>query len=150
MTTNSTRRTLTGLAPRTPSEHPSDKGLGRLIRANREDAAIEPPILERKEAKEASKQAGSVTHRVPKYLKLKRREARVYEEQADALTILARRVNAGRRLQDGTMTGERITDNTLLRVAIDLLLERSEELRGTTEAEIAASLGLSPRTIEDN
>ena len=150
MTTSSTRRTLTGLAPRTSSESPSDKGLGRLIRANREEVATEVSISEPKRSNETFKQAKSVTNRVPKYLMLKRREARVYEEQADALTLLARRINAGRRLQDGTMTGERITDNTLLRVAIDLLLERSEELRGTTEAEIAANLGLRPRTVEDN
>ena len=36
----------------------------------------------------------------------------------------------------------RIRPNTLIRVAIDLLLERRAELRGTTEAELRASLGL--------
>lgn len=38
--------------------------------------------------------------------------------------------------------GERLTDNTLYRVAIDLLISRGDELAGTTEAELRASLGL--------
>ncbi|NKX54779.1 hypothetical protein HGG74_09555 [Arthrobacter sp. E918] len=77
---------------------------------------------------------------------MRRREARVYDDQADALTVLARRLNNGRRLPGGKTTGERITDNTLLRLAIDLLLTRADELEGTTEEELAASLGLEPRT----
>lgn len=140
MTTSPTRRVLTGLAPRTAT----DPGLGRLIRANREGA----PLEQRETTKKAQPQenADSETNRLPKYLTFRRREARMYEEQADALTLLARRINAERRRPDGTTEGERITDNTLLRLAIDLLLERSDDLRGTTEAELATSLGLSPRT----
>lgn len=38
--------------------------------------------------------------------------------------------------------GERITENTLIRVAISLLLSRASELRGTTEEELRQSLGL--------
>lgn len=137
------RRTLTGLAPRTAG----GDGVGRLIRANREGAGREqaPAAEEPGRGSPAPDKTESGTNRVPKYLQLKRREARVYDDQADALTVLARRLNNGRRLPDGRTTGERITDNTLLRLAIDLLLTRTDELKGTTEEELAASLGLEPR-----
>ncbi|MBW9208015.1 hypothetical protein KV097_18910 [Mumia sp. zg.B17] len=73
----------------------------------------------------------------PRYLRMLRKEARIRPEQADELTVLVRQLNRARQA-----SGERITDNTLIRVAIDLLLERRAELRGTTEAELRASLGL--------
>lgn len=73
----------------------------------------------------------------PRYLQLARKEARITHEQADALASLTRRLN---RQRHGT--GERITDNTLLRVAVDLLLTREDELRGTTEPELRNSVGL--------
>lgn len=38
--------------------------------------------------------------------------------------------------------GDRLTDNTLIRIALDLLIERGDELAGTTENELRASLGL--------
>lgn len=137
------RRTLTGLTPRTSG----GEGVSRLIRANRQDAGAEQtPKTGRPEDESSSREgAESATNRVPKYLQLKRREARVYDDQADALTMLARRLNNGRRLPDGKTAGERITDNTLLRLAIDLLLAQADELKGTTEEELAASLGLDPR-----
>ncbi|MCG2621107.1 hypothetical protein LVY72_04160 [Arthrobacter sp. I2-34] len=146
--TEPVRRTLTGLAPRAAR----DKGVGRLIRANRQDAPVAPAAAEPARAAGAPaastpEQTESGTHRVPKYLQLRRREARVYDEQADALTVLARRLNNGRQSPDGKTTGERITDNTLLRLAIDLLLARADELEGTTEEELAASLGLEPRRL---
>ncbi len=77
---------------------------------------------------------------MPRYLRLVRKEARVRDDQAEALAALRRRVLRQRR--DRT---EPITDNTLLRVAIDLLLARQAELAGDTEDELRASLGL-PRT----
>ncbi|MFD1213266.1 hypothetical protein ACFQ36_14580 [Arthrobacter sp. GCM10027362] len=135
------RRTLTGLAPRTAI----GEGVSRLIRANRPDGPQAPEAGT--PAAPAPEQAESGTHGVPKYLQLRRREARVYDEQADALTLLARRLNNGRQLPNGKTSGERITDNTLLRLAIDLLLARADDLEGTTEEELAASLGLEPRTL---
>ena len=74
--------------------------------------------------------------KLPKYLTLIRKEARLTELQLEQLTILARKLNRQRR------GGERITENTLIRVAIDLLLSRSDELGGTTEAELRSALGL--------
>ncbi len=72
----------------------------------------------------------------PKYLTLVRKETRLREDQFEQLTLLTRKLNRQRR------GGERITENTLIRVAIDLLLSRSKDLAGATEAEIKAALGL--------
>lgn len=36
--------------------------------------------------------------------------------------------------------GERLTDNTLIRVALDLLMQRGDELAGTTDDELSLSL----------
>jgi len=66
----------------------------------------------------------------PKYLTLVRKETRLRSDQLEQLTILTRKLNRQRR------GGERITENTLIRVAIDLLLSQSEELSGATEAEL--------------
>ncbi|MDB9494414.1 hypothetical protein PN441_08430 [Spirulina major CS-329] len=75
---------------------------------------------------------------LPKYLQLIRKEARLREDQVDALFMLARRLN---RQKKG---GERITENTLIRVAIDLLLAHSDQLTGTTEQELQDSITPNP------
>ena len=72
------------------------------------------------------------------YDKLEAKAARIHERQVTALADLARRLNKQRAGE-----GHRITENTLIRLGIDLLLERSDELTGTTEAELASSLKLS-------
>ncbi len=77
------------------------------------------------------------TDEVPKYLALVRKEARLREEQLDNLTSLTRSLNRQRK-----GTGERITENTLIRVAVDLLLNQSGELKGCTEQELKESVGL--------
>jgi hypothetical protein len=73
----------------------------------------------------------------PRYLQLERKELRIRVDQADELARLTRRINRSRR-----GAGERITDNTLIRVAVDLLLERSAHIAGTTEDELRKSLTL--------
>jgi hypothetical protein len=72
---------------------------------------------------------------LPKYLTLVRKETRLREDQLEKLTLLTRKLNRQRR------GGERITENTLIRVAIDLLLSKSGELSGATEAELLEALG---------
>lgn len=74
---------------------------------------------------------------MPKYLRLQRKEARLREEQLDALASLSRRLNRQKRGR-----GERITENTLLRVAVDLLLTQEDRLYGDTEEELNSSAGL--------
>jgi hypothetical protein len=66
-----------------------------------------------------------------------RKEARLREDQYSQLTSESRRLNRQRRGR-----GERITENTLIRVAIDLLLAKRSDLQGVDEAELRRSLGL--------
>src|SRR3954454_15194612 len=68
---------------------------------------------------------------------LERKEARVRLDQYEALQSLSRRLNRSRNRR-----GERITENTLIRVAIDLLLSREDQVAGMTEAELRRSVGL--------
>jgi hypothetical protein len=74
---------------------------------------------------------------LPKYLRLERKELLIWPDQVTNLSILARVLNRNRR-----GAGERITTNTLIRVATALLLSRSQDLAGTTEEELRRSLGI--------
>ena len=74
---------------------------------------------------------------VAKYLKLERKEARLRQNQIDALTDLTRSLNRKRARK-----GERLTDNTLIRVAVDLLLSKANQIQGGTEEELRKSVGL--------
>jgi hypothetical protein len=74
---------------------------------------------------------------LPKYLRLERKELLIWPDQITNLSILARVLNRNRG-----GAGERITTNTLIRVAAALLLSRSQDLVGTTEEELRRSLGL--------
>lgn len=69
------------------------------------------------------------------WTELERLEARLRDDQVESLDALARRLNKQRNSE-----GERITKNTLLRVAADLLLAQQSDAAGSTEAEIRASL----------
>jgi hypothetical protein len=71
------------------------------------------------------------------YGQLERKEARLRPDQYNRLSSISRTLNRARAGK-----GERITENTLIRVAIDLLLQRETELVGNTEAELRQSLGL--------
>lgn len=69
------------------------------------------------------------------YLRLVRKETRLREDQQNQLTLEARRLN--RAKATGTA---RITDNTLIRIAVDLLLARINGARGDDETAILESL----------
>lgn len=78
---------------------------------------------------------------MPKYLQLERKEVRITAGQYDQLTAAARRLNRQRpRGSSDEGRRERITENTLIRIAIDLLLARQPELRGSTEEELRKSV----------
>lgn len=64
-----------------------------------------------------------------------RKEARFREDQIDELAAIAKRI-----MRNRTEGGPRVTDNTIIRVAVDLLLSRAGELQGNSEAELRASL----------
>ncbi|NYE18057.1 hypothetical protein [Microbacterium immunditiarum] len=71
----------------------------------------------------------------PMFARLTRKETRLREDQYAELSALARSLMRRRRVK-----GERITENTLIRVAVDLLLARRDELRGSDEDELRKSV----------
>lgn len=72
---------------------------------------------------------------VPLYMRLERKETRLRTDQYAKLTEHARRLSRAKTEGD-----ERITENTLIRVAIDLLLDQAEALQGSNEAELRKSV----------
>lgn len=72
----------------------------------------------------------------PLYLRLTRKEVRFRDEQMEGLHRVARRLSKARR----GMKGDRITDNTLVRVAVELLLQHGDDLAGHDEASLLESL----------
>ena len=79
--------------------------------------------------------AGRDDGELPTYLRLVRKETRLREDQQNQLTLQARRLNRAKAA--GT---PRITDNTLIRIAVDLLLERVARAAGDDESSILRSL----------
>jgi hypothetical protein len=105
----------------------------RTRRAEILAAAPEKEIaLAKREAERSAQQSGEPT---PAYLTFVRKDTRLREDQLERLTKEARRLNRAKR-----NTGVRITDNTLIRIAVDLLLARIEKASGDDEAAILRSL----------
>jgi hypothetical protein len=69
-----------------------------------------------------------------------RKEVFLWEDQLDDLEQIAKRLKRARQGE-----GEPITANTLIRVAIDLLLQRGGEVSGRSERELLQTLGLRDR-----
>ena len=78
----------------------------------------------------------AVDSTAPAYLHYVRKETRLREDQQNQLTVQARRLNRAKKTQ-----GARITENSLIRVAVDLLLARIERASGDDEDAIRKSLG---------
>lgn len=72
-----------------------------------------------------------------RWIEFERKETRQRLDQLQWLESKRKELNAARAGR-----GERLTDNTLIRVAIDLLMKHGDELDGTTEDELRSSLGL--------
>lgn len=140
---------LIGEVGAAPQEH-EDEGRGRESTATeaaperREEARESQPgsggeaTVREQSRDEAATPAPGVPPRVPKYLALERKEARLRGDQVDSLASLARRVNR----QKPSRGGERITENTLIRVAVDWLLSQEDYVGGSTEEEIRRGLGV--------
>ena len=77
-----------------------------------------------------------------KWITLEPKQTRQRKDQIRWVEIKRKELNT---LRQGT--GERLTDNTLIRVALDLLIHHGDELQGTTETELRSSLGI-PSTSE--
>lgn len=71
----------------------------------------------------------------PRYLGLARKDVRLREDQVRALSDAARHLSRQR-----TNKAERITENTLIRVAVDLLLSHLDDMTGDTEEALLWSL----------
>lgn len=95
-------------------------------------------LADARERVEAAETARPVPE-VPLYATFVRKEALIREEQQAALTALARDLMRRRRHK-----AERITENTLIRIAIDLLLAHEDQLRGASEAELRKSVTPGP------
>lgn len=123
-----------GVAPEAASEAREEAREGQ---SGGGEATVQP--IGRKQSRdEAATPEPGVPPRVPKYLALERKEARLRGDQVDSLASLARRVNR----QKPSGGGERITENTLIRVAVDWLLSQEAQVGGSTEEEIRRGLGV--------
>lgn len=125
----------------------------RMLARNRQDDEApevdEPVAVETSPAEEAATPPTSNEPKVSRsarptaaedeagYLTLERKETRLREGQIGELTAHARRLNKAK-----TAPAPRITENTLIRVAIDMLLSRVDDLRGNTEEDLRRSLGI--------
>ena len=118
-----------GLPPHPPVSEAADAAATAAALRTR-PAARRPPLVP-----SDSGSAELTDSQVPKWQRLERKELRLRADQLDELARLRRLLNRQRRGE-----GERITENTLIRVAVDLLLSRSADLRGATEDELRKSV----------
>ena len=72
---------------------------------------------------------------MPAYLRYVRKETRLREDQQNQLTLQARRLNRAK-----TTRGARITENSLIRVAVDLFLAQADRAIGDDEDAIRKSM----------
>lgn len=99
------------------------KRLAELVREEAEGLkeAIPEPAPAERQAEPAPPEPPK-ERPTPKYLTYVRKECRLRPDQLDALTALARKLNRERK------GGERITENTLIRWAVDLLLNQASHI----------------------
>lgn len=110
-----------------------------------EEAEPVPPVVAVKSIRPASriapateKQTAKAPHEdpaTPRYLRYVRKETRLREDQQNQLTLQARRLNRAKKNQ-----GARITENSLIRVAVDLFLAQIDRAAGDDEDEIRKSM----------
>ncbi len=72
---------------------------------------------------------------MPRWQTFVRKEARLRGDQADELARLRRSLAKSRQRREET-----ITDNTLIRIAVDLLLTQADHMSGDTEDELRKSV----------
>ncbi len=129
--------------PQQPARGPVPPGYGDATstRAPAAQAALAQAAAARAAmaASAATVEPVALDDALPRYLQLVRKEARVRSDQAEWMAQEVRRINSSRRRRDGVV-GERITDNTLIRVALDLLRAHAGNLEGTTEDELTRSV----------
>lgn len=119
-------------APAETEDAPSKVGVSDLAATTEDASPVSAPRVSRT-APKAKRAAGGAM-----YARLEAKEARLRPDQRDELGVLARRLERARQQARREHATERITDNTLIRVAIDVLLEAGVE--GLTESELRESL----------
>ena len=117
-------------APAVIPPRPAAPGLSAAAKAPspRRQAADKP-------SRRAPRTAGVTASQTPQWQRLERKELRLRADQLDELARIRRSLN---RQRGGE--GERITENTLIRVAVDLLLSHADSLHGSTEDELRKSV----------
>jgi len=117
--------------------------LGDLAKNATEEKPVRKPATPKATAPAAKAQSApkpkkdeSTTSAMPLFLQLERKEARLREDQIEWLAVHAKRLQRAK----GRTGGGRITDNTLIRVAVDLLIAHGDKLAGATEAELRQSV----------
>jgi hypothetical protein len=115
-----------------PTSEIPDPAVPDSARSERSDSGVTNSVGPKYVARD------SVTPNVAKYLQLERKETLLWPRQVESLTLLRRVLN--RRKPKGE--GERITENTLIRVAVDLLMSRQDVMQGASEDELRRSLGI--------
>lgn len=80
----------------------------------------------------------------PRYRRLTRKETLLRADQLTNLAALARH-----RMRQRRVRTERITENTLVRIAVDLLLDNQDLLDGSTEEELADSILRKVASLSD-
>lgn len=110
-----------------------------------EEAEPTPSVVAVKAIRPASrvasateKQTAKAPHEdtaTPTYLRYVRKETRLREDQQNQLTLQARRLNRAKKNQ-----GARITENSLIRVAVDLFLAQIDRAAGDDEDSIRKSM----------
>lgn len=126
--------------PAAPKPVPAQSGEEAVPKSAKRPSAPKTASAAQKQKTEAPPAATvpSVPIGLPRYKTLVRKESRLTAAQADRLSGLVRGLNLARQGQ-----GERITDNTLIRVSLELLFTRLDDLHGSTETDLLRSLGLT-------
>ena len=106
----------------------------------------EPPAPPRTSTPQTGPVRRAQTDRgAPRYDDLERKEARLRPDQLADLSRLSRDLaREARRCRPAGETPSRITDNTLIRIAVDMLLARGDQLVGVDEDQLRRSVGLTP------
>jgi pyruvate/2-oxoglutarate dehydrogenase complex dihydrolipoamide acyltransferase (E2) component len=124
----------------TPTPTPAAAAAEEATAVQSDQPAASKPATDRAPRSKAAPKTATPepgTEAGPLYARLDRKETRLRPDQYERLTEHSRRLNRAK----GT-GGERITENTLIRVAIDMLLERAGDLAGSTEIELRNSVRL--------
>lgn len=89
------------------------------------------PILPTVAARASASHVPVASDDGPRYLNLIPKQVRLRADQLEALTVISRRLSRAK-----PTGGERITENTLIRVAVDALLVVQERLIGESEGDL--------------